>query len=133
MTRSGRHQGLNVAVQYPTSGYSVDLACRVLCPDVSATRSTTAFAPGLPITAFRDRAPGVPSAYREVLDILRTGTQEIEEVDVLVFARLADAQQNQIIPKAFLRGFSLDYATKRREGLDGMLRIVVVPWHVVEI
>ena len=34
--------------------------------------------------------------------------------------------------KASLRGRPLNHAAKRGEGLDGVLRIVIVPWHVVE-
>jgi hypothetical protein len=36
------------------------------------------------------------------------GNEEIEKVDILVFACLANAQQNKEVAKPFLRGFSED-------------------------
>jgi hypothetical protein len=75
----------------------------------------------------------LPSAHREVIDVLRTGPKEIEEVDVLTLTGLADTQQNKGVAKAFLRGKPVYHAAKQRECLHGVLRIIVVPWDIVEI
>jgi hypothetical protein len=75
----------------------------------------------------------LPSAHREVIDVLRTGPQEIEEVDVLTLTGLADTQQNKGVAKAFLRGKPVYHAAKQCECLHGVLRIIVVPWDIVEI
>ena len=52
---------------------------------------------------------------------------------MLVFAFFANAQENKELSKAFLRGFPLDDTAKRRERLNSVLRIVVVPGNVIEI
>src|SRR6516165_6328154 len=57
----------------------------------------------------------------------------MEEIEVSVFARLTQTQQNQIVAEAVYCCGTIDYAAKRREGFHGVFCIVVVPRNVVEI
>ena len=59
--------------------------------------------------------------------------RKLEEIDVFVFARLADAQQDEEIAKSFFRRRPLDHTPNRCKGLYCVLRIVVVPGDIVKI
>lgn len=54
-------------------------------------------------------------------------TQEVEKVQPLVFARLANGQEGEVFIDTFFRGRSGDHIPKFRKRLDGVLGIVVVP------
>ena len=57
--------------------------------------------------------------------------EEIEKVDAPIFASFRHAQERQVLVDAFPRRRSGDHVAQPREGLDGVLGVVVVPWHAV--
>ena len=56
----------------------------------------------------------------------------MEEIDILAFTGLADTQQNKAILEASLRSNPLNHAALQCNCLHGMLRIIVIPWDIVE-
>src|ERR1017187_9547348 len=77
-------------------------------------------------------SPAPAPAFRKGVNVLLTRTEEIQKVHAHVFAGLADAQEDQVFPDALFGRDSAKDLTKRGEGFDGVLRVVVVPRHPVE-
>ena len=54
-------------------------------------------------------------------------TEEIQKVQLLVFARLANSQEGEVFIDTFFRRCPGNYIPESRKRLDGVLGIVVVP------
>ena len=80
----------------------------------------------------RARQSSPPPARRKRVDVLFARAQEIEKIQPLVFARFADAQQNQIFSSPLFSAAPSDDIPKRGEGFDRVLGIVVVPRHSIK-
>jgi hypothetical protein len=76
--------------------------------------------------------PAVAPAFREGVNVLFTGTEEIQKVHAHVFAGLTKAQQNQVISESLFGGDSTNDLAKRCERFDSVFSVVVVPRHPVE-
>ena len=74
-----------------------------------------------------------PSAGREFVDVLCARAQKLEEINVFVFARLADAQQDEEFAKSIFRGRPLDHTPNRCKGLYCVLCIIVVPGDIIKV
>src|SRR2546422_205483 len=70
---------------------------------------------------------------REGVDVEHAGAEEPQEAQVLVPASLVDAQEHQVVLQSLLGERSTDELPTRRESLDGVLRIVVVPGYPVVV
>jgi len=81
--------------------------------------------------AVKPLSPPLPTVC-EGVDVLFARTQKIQKIHAHIFAGLADAQQNQVVAETFFRSNSADDAPERSKGFDGMLRVVVVPWHAIK-
>ena len=75
----------------------------------------------------------LPSAVRKIVNVLCARAQKLEEINILTFARLADAQQDQEIAKSFFGRRPLDHTPNRCKGLYCVLCIVVVPGYIIKI
>ena len=64
-------------------------------------------------------------------DVLLSGAEETQKIDVLVLAGLADAKKDEVICQAAHRGRAGNGLPKSGKGLDGMLRVIVIPGHPV--
>ena len=83
-------------------------------------------------TLARTAKPTHAPALREGVNVLFSRPKEIEEVQAQVFTGFADAQADKVVADAFFRSESLDDPPERGKGFDGVLGVVVVPWHSVE-
>lgn len=78
------------------------------------------------------RPPPAPApAFREGVNVFLARTEEIQKVHAHVFAGLADAQENQVFPDAFLGGRAFNDIPEFGKRLDGVFSIVVVPRNAV--
>src|SRR5947208_5934377 len=75
--------------------------------------------------------PARAPAFREGVNVLFSGTEEIQKVHAHVFAGFANGKQDQIFLNAFHRGQSPDDIPYCAESLDGVFGIVVVPRNAV--
>jgi hypothetical protein len=66
------------------------------------------------------------------VNVLFSRSEEIEEVQAHVFTGFADAQEDKVVADAFFRSDSFDDPPERGKRFDGVLGVVVVPWHSVE-
>lgn len=67
------------------------------------------------------------------LDVLIPRPQEVDEIQSLVLARLADAQEKQVIVECILSQTALYRLPQTSESLDGMFGMVVVPWNAIVV
>lgn len=66
------------------------------------------------------------------MNVLFSRPEEIEEVQAHVFTGFADDQKGKVVADALFRSDSLDDPPERGKVFDGVLGVVVVPWHSVE-
>ena len=76
-------------------------------------------------------SPAPAPAFREGVNVLLAGTEEIQKVHAHVFAGLADAQKRQIFLHSFRRCESVNDAPQPCERLYCMLGIVVIPRNTI--
>jgi len=80
----------------------------------------------------RTRPSSSPApAFREGINVLFAGTEEIQKIQALILAGLANAEQRQVCLGAVHRGSSGHYFPQHRKCFDRMFRVVVVPGHSI--
>jgi hypothetical protein len=74
---------------------------------------------------------GTPSPFQNSVDILLAGAQKLQEVHILVSARLRNTQKDEVLFNSGGCRRSFNNVPKRGKGLHRMFGVIVVPWHSV--
>src|SRR5215469_17055285 len=72
-----------------------------------------------------------PPASQKGVDILLAGTQELQEVHILVPACLRNTQKNEVFLNSRGRRRPFNDVPQRGKRLHRVLGVIVVPWHAV--